>query len=316
MRRTSGLALLLLGACSGDHKAQLPGPSVHEHPEMAATSPTAGTPMTVDITEGLALPETVVWDPDQDVYFISNMNGDPAWDDDNGYISKVSPNGAFLDRFFIDGRQPDITLHSPKGMVIGGDTLYVADNHAVRLFDRKTGKPTGTWEVPGSVFLNDLAIDDQGNVLVTETGIVLTPAGPVTTRPFAIYRFDDGKPVAIATGDDLHGPNGIENTPEGMTVVEFMGTENGVFRLGPNGEKTLVATLPTGELDGLARMPDGSLLVTSWEGNGIYHVVAGKKPVMAIEHLGTPAGIAYDSLRKQVLIPLSTSNEVLIQPYP
>jgi len=272
--------------------------------------------MSIDITEGLAGPETVVWDSEQDVYFISNINGDAAWDDDNGYISKVSPSGDFLDRFFIDGRQPDITLHAPRGMVIGGDTLYVADNHAVRLFDRKTGKPTGTWEVPDSVFLNDLAIDDQGKVLVTETGIVITPAGPVTKRPFAIYRFDDGKPVEIASGDAIHGPNGIENTPEGMTVVEFMGSENGVFHLGADGSKTVIATLPTGELDGLARMPDGSLLVTSWEGNCIYHVVPGALPTVAVQHVGTPAGIAYDWQRKRILIPLLTSNEVLIQPYP
>ncbi|MBV8760741.1 MAG: SMP-30/gluconolactonase/LRE family protein [Deltaproteobacteria bacterium] len=307
--------VVFLAACSS-RTSPLPAPTVHEHPEMATTSPTATTAIAIDITDGLAMPETVVWDPDQDIYFISNMNGDPAWDDDNGYISKVSPNGEFLDRFFIDGRQPDITLHAPRGMVIGSDTLYVADNHAVRLFDRKTGKPTGTWEVPGSVFLNDLAIDDQGHVLVTETGIVLTPEGPVTKRPFAIYRFDDGKPVELASGDALHGPNGIENTPEGMTVIEFMGSENGVFRLGADGHKDLIATLPTGELDGLARMPDGSLLVTSWEGNGVYRVVDGKKPVMAVEHLGAPAGIAYDSIRNRILIPLPTSNEVLIQPYP
>jgi sugar lactone lactonase YvrE len=307
--------LLLLAACSG--KPHDPQPVVHEHIEMSPLAPSAGTPMSIDITEGLAGPETVVWDPDQDVYFISNINGDHTWDDDNGYISKVSPSGEMLDRFFIDGRQPDVTLHAPRGMVLGGETLYVADNHAVRLFDRKTGKPTGTWNVPDSVFLNDLAIDDQGHVLVTETGIVIEPAGPVTTRPFAIYRFDDGKPVELASGDALHGPNGIENTPEGMTVVEFMGSENGVFRLGADGSKTVVATLPTGELDGLARMPDGSLLVTSWEGNCIYHVVPGQPlPTVAVEHVGTPAGIAYDSLRKRVLIPLLTSNEVLIESYP
>lgn len=313
MRRA---ALLIVAACSSGKPhapADLRSP---EHPQMSILPPSPTSPMAIDITEGLAGPETVLWDPDQDVYFVSNINGDATWDDDNGYISKLSPSGAMLDRFFIDGKQPDVTLHAPRGMVIGGDTLYVADNHAVRLFDRHTGKPTGTWEVPGAVFLNDLAIDDQGKVLVTETGIVIEPQGPVTKRPFAIYRFENGQPQAIATGDAIHGPNGIENTPEGMTVVEFMGDEHGVFRLGDNGEKTLVATMPNGELDGLARMPDGSLLVTSWLGNCIYQVSPGAPPRVAIEHLGTPAGISYDWSRKRVLIPLLTSNEVLIQPWP
>jgi sugar lactone lactonase YvrE len=313
MRR---LGFLALAACSSGKPHEPATFRAPEHPQMSVLAPTATSPMTIDVTDGLAGPETVVWDPDQDVYFVSNINGDAAWDDDNGYITKLSPSGEILDRFFIDGKQPDVTLHAPRGMVLGGDTLYVADNHAVRLFDRHTGKPTGTWEVPGSVFLNDLAIDDKGRVLVTETGIVIEPEGPVTKRPFAIYRFENGQPQEIASGDALHGPNGIENTPEGMTVIEFMGDEHGVFRLGDNGEKTLIATLPYGELDGLARTPDGSLLVTSWEGNCIYQVTPGALPRVAVEHLGTAAGIAYDSSRNRILIPLLTSNEVLIQPWP
>lgn len=306
--------LVIVAACNSGKPATTW--TVHEHKAMSTLKPTAMPPMAIDVTEGLAGPETVIWDPDQDVYFVSNINGDAAWDDDNGYISKLSPSGEMLDRFFIDGRQPDITLHAPRGMVLGGDTLYVADNHAVRLFDRKTGKPTGTWDVPGSVFLNALAIDDTGHVLVTETGIVITPLGPVTTRPFAIYRFDDGKPVEVASGDALHGPNGIEGTPEGTLVVEFMGDEHGIFQLGKGGEKTLVATVPYGELDGLARLPDGSLLVSSWEANGIYHVIPGELPRLVVQHVGTPAGISYDTDRGRILIPLLTSNEVLIQPWP
>jgi glucose/arabinose dehydrogenase len=45
-----------------------------------------------ELREGLARPESARWDPDQRVWFISNING-AQQKDDNGYISRVSANG-------------------------------------------------------------------------------------------------------------------------------------------------------------------------------------------------------------------------------
>jgi DNA-binding beta-propeller fold protein YncE len=320
MNRLACLVLALAACRSADRSDSniLPhgteDPSVPEHKELG-TVPTLGVePIAMEIAAGkLAGPETVVHDVDQDVYFVTNINGDPNAQDHNGYISKLSPAGEVIDRYFVDGRQPGVELHGPKGIAIGGDTLYVADVGGIRLFDRKTGEPKGSWPVPGSHFLNGIAVDPQGRVLVTETGIELLPTGPVKTGPYIVYAFDaDGHATVLAQGDDLLGPNGIVAGPQGIYVVEFMGDEHGVYKL-DGGKKQLIGQLPFGELDGLALLPDGSFLVSSWFANGVYRLVPGEPPTLAIEHLTAPAGIAYDVVRHRILIPEVLAHRVHIE---
>src|SRR5690606_30575053 len=52
---------------------------------------------------GLAAPEAVLYDPEEDVYLVSNVSGDPLAKDGNGFISKVSPEGKIIELKFIDG---------------------------------------------------------------------------------------------------------------------------------------------------------------------------------------------------------------------
>lgn len=314
MRRAAVLAgALALAAGGACRRADRTDPTPHgedvvavpEQPTLSVLPYLGETPMGREVGGGALLgPETVVHDLVDDVYLVSNIDGDPNAQDGNGYISRVSPAGDVLERFFIDGREPGVELDAPRGMVIGGETLYVADETGIRLFDRHSGEPKGSWPVPGAQFLNALAIDARGRLLATETGITLLPTGPVKTGPYAIYAFDgDGTRTTLAEGDELEGPNGIVAGADGIFVVEFMGDEHGVYRLGDGGRKELVGTLPFGQLDGLAQLPDGSLLVSSWLANGIYRLLPGAPPRLVVEHLATPAGIAYDVLRDRILVP-------------
>jgi hypothetical protein len=291
--------------------------SVPEHKELGTVPWTGETPIAMDVADDkLAGPETIVHDLDQDVYFVSNIKGDPNAQDDNGYITKLSPSGEVIDQYFIDGRQPNVELHAPRGMAIGGDTLYVADEGGIRLFDRKTGAPAGFWPVPDSHFLNGVAVDPHGRVLVTETGIDLLPTGPVKTGPYIIYAFDaSGHPTILAQGDQLLGPNGIVAGPQGTFVIEFMGDEHGVYQLDDAGTKHLLGTLPFGELDGLVLLSDGSMLVSSWFANGVYRFVPGQSPKLVVEHMTGPAGIAYDVKRHRILIPEVLGQKLHIEPW-
>ena len=80
-------------------------------------------------------PESARWDPDQSLWFVSNVNGDPGAKDNNGYISRLKPDGTADTGKFIVGGSKGVTLNAPKGMAITGDTLWVADIDAVRAFD-------------------------------------------------------------------------------------------------------------------------------------------------------------------------------------
>src|SRR5262245_42159091 len=55
---------------------------------------------------GFATPESVLYLPDQDIYLVSNINGKPADHDDNGFISKLGPDGRVIDLKWIDGTKP------------------------------------------------------------------------------------------------------------------------------------------------------------------------------------------------------------------
>ena len=131
---------------------------------------TASAPAPLQISEGLQTPESVLYDPDQDVYFISNINGNPLDADDNGYISRVDPERLQGEMKWIDGSKPDVTLNAPKGMAIAGDTLYVADISTVRKFNRKTGAPEGEVKIIGTTFLNDAASDGT-SIYVSDSGL-------------------------------------------------------------------------------------------------------------------------------------------------
>src|SRR5881628_1422310 len=46
------------------------------------------------VVEGFLTPESVLHDPVQDIYLVSNINGGPTTKDNNGFISRVRPDGA------------------------------------------------------------------------------------------------------------------------------------------------------------------------------------------------------------------------------
>src|SRR6266550_2364527 len=216
------------------------------------------------IGDGLQTPESVLYDPDQDLYFISNINGQPLAADDNGYISRVNPETLQGDMKWIDGSKPDVTLNAPKGMAIVGDTLYVTDISTVRKFNRKTGAPEGEVAIPGSTFLNDAASDGK-SVYVSDSGL---DGSFKPTGTDAIWKITGTKAEKIASGKDLKGPNGVDATGGKLWAVSFGANE--LYQV-DKGKKTNVTTLPKGSLDGLVQLADGSFLVSSWDGKAVYH---------------------------------------------
>lgn len=269
----------------------------------------SGKPIIVE--GGLMTPESALHDPTADVYLVSNINGNPSAKDGNGFISRVAPDGSIRDLKWIDGARQGVTLHAPKGLALRGDTLLVADLDAIRLFDRASGKPTGTWVLDGSTFMNDVAVGTDGIVYATDTGIDLSSGEPKPTGTAAVYRFDAaGKPEAIVRGDQLQAPNGVLAGPDGLTVVEFM--SNRVLRIAPDGAVSTRFRLPQGGSDGVVRLQDGSLLISSWEGNAVYRVDQQGKAEAFVENVPAPADLGVDAKRGRLLIPQFTENKLRI----
>jgi len=259
------------------------------------------------ISEGIATPESVLYDEVNDRYLVSNINGKPDGVDNNGYISELSPDGKVLKEKFIAGGVGKVKLDAPKGSGISGNVLYVADISVVRLFDLKTGIPKGEIAVPGATFLNDIAVAKDGRVFVSDSGTKTGPSGFEPTGTDAVYVIDKGKLKTLAKSKDLAGPNGLVALPDGLLVNTFGADE--VYRLDEKGVKQALTKTPAGGLDGMALVAD-VLFVSSWKGSAIYRGSLSGKFEVAFAGLAGAADFGIDSKRHRILVPRFLDNAV------
>jgi hypothetical protein len=314
-------ALAATGACKKKQSEKPAEPTkgsaeVAAQPADAAAAPADAAPAAWDgktplTIEGFQTPESVLYDADADVYLVSNINGEPAGADDNGYISKVSPDGKVAEPKWIDGAKDNVKLDAPKGMAISGGVLYVADITVVRQFDAKTGEPKGEIKIPGSTFLNDVAPAADGGVYVTDTGM---DAKFAPTGTDAIYHIGkDGKVKPLIKDKNLGGPNGVAAGADGSVwTVTFRTGE--IYQVDAKGKKAAAQKLPKGQLDGVVVLDGGDVLVSSWEGQAVYRGKPGAEWKAAVENVKSPADIGWDSKRKRLLIPSFQGNIVILHP--
>jgi sugar lactone lactonase YvrE len=267
--------------------------------------------------KGLDQPENLVYDSVADVYLVSNMGGGGNARDDNGFISRMRPDGTLLDARWIAGGVNGATLDAPKGLAIHGDTLAVADIGSVHLFDRRTGTPLGSVALPG-VVMNDLAYAPDGSLWITDTGPAREPVPVDTSKDLdAVWRVTpDGRVSAVARGLALGRPDGLV-LDGGDALVATFGA-NRIDRVHGRTEqgRTNVLTLAGGRVDGLRRLPDGALVVTSWDARAVWRVVPGETPRALLTGITSPAGVAVDTRRHRLAVTSMQTNAVYFAPLP
>lgn len=262
----------------------------------------------VTFKEGIATPESVLYDAETDTYLVSNINGAPLDKDNNGYIAELNPDGSVVKAKLIEGGQNKVTLNAPKGSALKDGVLYVADIDTVRMFDRKTGAPKGEVALKGATFANDVAAGPDGKIYVSDSGL---NAKFEPTGTDAIWVITPGKKAtakAFLKSKDLHGPNGLLVTKDAVHVVSFSAPELQTYDL--KGKKVGEFTkLPNGGLDGLVMVGD-ELLVSSWGGKAIYRGKLGGEFKEAFTELEAPADFGFDTKRNRVLVPRFQGNTV------
>ncbi|RPJ46268.1 MAG: hypothetical protein EHM19_04395 [Candidatus Latescibacterota bacterium] len=247
---------------------------------------------------GLSVPESVLRDPEADVYLVSNINGAPDARDGNGFVSRLSPDGKVLALKWIEGGAGTTLLDAPKGMAIAGGELYVSDITNVRVFDRKSGAPIASIPIPGAVFLNDVCACGDGSVYVTDW------------KNPAVYRIlPDRSFRAIAAGEALGNPNGIACDGNDLFVADTGGKR--LYSIDKGGKPVRERPTPVGGLDGLVRLADGSFLVSSWDASAVYRLAADGKAEVVASGIQSPADIGFDEKRGLLLVPVFLGDEVL-----
>lgn len=264
----------------------------------AKTGPTSKQSGSVKISvEGFDGSEGVRYDPEMDIYFVSNCAGDNS-EDANSFVSKVSADGEILQLKFMTGseRWP---MHGPRGMFINSEGLWVVDADGVHLFNRETGAQLDFVDLSGFEpgFPNDIVEAGDGNLYVTDTG------------KSVLYRIVDGA-ASIATETAMK-PNGITLNPAtgGLLLAPWEDGENLVEWNIESGEFVSRGKFAGGgNFDGV-EVVDGTAIVSSQQDTSLHFVKDGSD-MKAIELPGRPADMGIDTKRNRIAVPYVSLDRV------
>lgn len=248
--------------------------------------------------------EAVRYDAADDRYVVTNLGERGPGND--GFVSLVSPQGEVVELKWIAGGVNGVTLQDPLGLFIRGDEIHVADPKAIHVFDRRTGAPLRTVQVPDAVRLNDLYVTEDGVAYVTDSG--------TADDHGALYRIQaDGTVEAfVARSADLNRVNGVAVTADGLVVHGGLLSDVLTFRDSDTGAIVRELTLPTGRIDGIVALDDGGLLVASQDGHNVYRVSAEGEASAVAGDIAVPAAIGYDTRRARLLVPQIVASSLTI----
>jgi len=192
--------------------------------------------------------ESVLYDPKSEVFYVTNFDqfnvGNPGVQQ---FISKVSLSGKVEELQWVD------SLNNPLGMTIYKNKLFTAERNAVAEISLADGKVINRHAIPGSVFLNDIAIDNLGRIYITDS------------RKNVIWRYSEGQAEEWLSGDQVMDPNVIYYHDD--KILFGNSADRSLKSVNPNTKKIkVIAQFQKGFIDGLRIDNHGNYLVSLWRG--------------------------------------------------
>jgi len=254
-------------------------------------------------TGGFKTPESVLKDPAASFYYVSNINGSPTGKDDNGFISKIGLNGKVVDLKFIDGKTREYTLNAPKGLAIDEGILYVADIDFVRAFDLKSGENIANINLAhlGAQFLNDITLDDEGNLYVSDTATN------------TIYQIEPARGYKVSVylrSKALQGPNGVTIHSETKALLVASWSGGKILSIFEGKVEEVPLTRGFRNLDGIDYDKEGNIYFSDYTQGTIYRLNKEGKVDKIADGLNQPADISVDRENSLLLIPEFAANRV------
>lgn len=254
-----------------------------------------------DTVAGLAMPESAVAHPDGRV-FISEIGEFGQGGD--GQISIINTDGS--KSILAAG------LNDPKGIDLFNNELYVADinkvlkidmaGHVEVLADKKS--------LPGKAeFLNDLEIDGNGTVFVSDSG---TEDG----QNAGVYKITAAGDISevLNSGSGIKRPNGLLMDGVNTLLIADFGTGD-LYRADLTSGKVKQLNQGFGGADGLVRDTYGFLYISDWN-NGKVWQLAGPRatPQLIANDLKAAADMALSADGKYLLVPDMKAGEMVYLP--
>ncbi len=236
------------------------------------------------------IPESVYCDNDNNVLYVANINGSPVVKDGNGFISKLSKDGEVVDLKWIDG------LNAPKGMGQYGNLLYVTDIDELIEIDIEAGEVLSRFKVEGARFLNDIAIDPNGIVYISDT------------QNNVIYVFDGNSVEEWYTNDDFNGLNGLLYYGNAL----YAGSQDLILKINPFNKASKRAAENMGVVDGLNIDEYQNFIVSDFSGRLQYLKPAGEFYTLfnTTDQMINAADVFYDVKDGILYVPTFRDNRV------
>jgi hypothetical protein len=235
-------------------------------------------------------PESVCYNSDLQLIYVSNINTRSASSDPGGFISTLTPEGEIKQLKWVTG------LNDPKGMGIYNGLLYVADVNRVAEIDISSGTIRKFFDIPGAKGLNDIAVDQFGAVYISDKSST------------SIYRIYNDKAEVWLDDKILAGPNGLFVENDKLMIG------CGKIVLADLKDKKIISWLEkTGGIDGLEGAGDGSYLFSDWSGN-VYLVDTDRKIEKILDTTAAginAADIEFIPEKRLLLVPTFNDNRVM-----
>lgn len=270
-----------------------------------------GLPVTgyaqVDLTEvwrldeTLDMPESVAYDPDHGALYVTNIVGNPSEKDGEGYLTKVSIEGEVLAEEWVSG------LHAPKGIAVHDGRVYVADIDELVAIDGADGQIIERYPASEAEFLNDVAIDGEGRVYVSDS------------NTSTIYRLSGGEFSIWMQGPEIAAPNGLYAEEDYLIAAAcaFAGEDKGSrrhFEYISYGDQTIripPGNSPMGNIDGIKPDGAGGYFITEW-GPGTLSHYSPDSGVRQLRELGQGAAdLEYLIDDRMMFVPIMMSHSLV-----
>lgn len=247
-------------------------------------------------------PESAYID-DSGVIYVTNISGDPLGKDGVGWISRLNLDGKVLDPQWVSG------LNAPKGIRGFGGYLWIADiDEMVKI--EIASKKIERIKIPGTKFLNDVAIDEKGKVYVTDM---------LANKVFTVENND--VKVFLEGEKLLESPNGILALGDrliiggwGMGIKPDFSTKTAghLFEINvKTKKKKLITKKGLGNLDGLEMDSDGNFLVSDWVAGKVYRVSPKGQTELLLEGFKGSADIGWHGPTNTLVVPIMNENRIV-----
>ncbi|MDT8311696.1 MAG: SMP-30/gluconolactonase/LRE family protein [Methylophaga sp.] len=258
--------------------------------EKNASPAAAAKSVSTDTVKDLMMPESVIAHPDGRL-FVTEI-GEFGKDGD-GKVTIINTDGS--SKTLADG------LDDPKGIDLFDNVLYVADNDKLIkvTLDGQTEVIAAGNDFPGKVvFLNDIEIDGNGNIFISDSGDDDGNNG-------GIYKVTPDGDISEVINDKsgIKRPNGLLNDGVNQMLVADFGTGD-LFTLNLASGKVVKVNQGFGGADGLIRDANGLLYISDWNNGKVWQLVEPKAtPQLLRDDFKAAADIALSADGKQLLIP-------------